>query len=96
MTGWGEGAFDAYLPADMVLGQADIGVLVADRLSNLLYLNEYAGRLFRISGDVSRLAGSSVLSIGLFADDDLRMIEDLAGQVLTRPLLGGDVREHPR
>jgi serine phosphatase RsbU (regulator of sigma subunit) len=82
MTGWGEGAFDAYLPADVVLGQADIGVLVADRFSNLLYLNEYAGRLFRISGDVSRLAGSSVLSVGLFADDDLHKIDDLAAQVL--------------
>ncbi|HEV2933831.1 MAG TPA: SpoIIE family protein phosphatase [Streptosporangiaceae bacterium] len=82
MTGWDEGAFDAYLPADMVLAQADIGVLVADRFSNLLYLNEYAGRLFRISGDVSRLAGASVLSVGLFADDDLRKIDDLASQVL--------------
>jgi serine phosphatase RsbU (regulator of sigma subunit) len=82
MTGWGEGAFDAYLPADMVLGQADIGVLVTDRFSNLVYLNEYAGQLFRMSGGVSRLAGSSVLSVGLFADDDLRKIEDLAAQVL--------------
>ena len=53
MTSWGDGAFDAYLPADMVLGQADIGVVVADRLSNLLYLNEYAARLFRVPGDVS-------------------------------------------
>ena len=47
MTSWGEGAFDAYLPADMVLGQAEIGVVVADRLSNLLFVNEYAARLFR-------------------------------------------------
>ena len=57
MTSWGEAAFDAYLPADMVLGQADIAVVVTDRLSNLLYVNEYAVRLFRISGDVARLAG---------------------------------------
>jgi len=82
MTSWGEGAFDAYLPADMVLGQADIGVVVADRLCNLLYLNEYAARLFRVSGDMSRLAGGPVLSLGLFARDDLRKMEDLAGQVL--------------
>ena len=52
MTSWGEGAFDAYLPADMVLGQAEIGVVVADRLSNLLFVNEYAARLFRITDDV--------------------------------------------
>jgi len=82
MTSWGEGAFDAYLPADMVLGQADIGVVAADRLCNLLYLNEYAARLFRVSGDMSRLAGGPVLSLGLFAHDDLRKMEDLAGQVL--------------
>ena len=82
MTGPGEAAFDAHLPADMVLGQADIGVVVADRLSNLLFLNEYAARLFRIPDDVSRLAGSPVLSLGLFAGDDLRKMEDVAGQVL--------------
>jgi serine phosphatase RsbU (regulator of sigma subunit) len=82
VTGWSEAAFDAYLPADMVLAQADIAVVVTDRLSNLLYLNEYAARLFRISGDVARLAGCPVLSLGLFADDDVRKTEDLAGQVL--------------
>src|ERR1700726_209961 len=82
MTSWGEAAFDAYLPADMVLGQADIGVVVADRFSNLLFLNEYAVRLFRLPGDVRQLAGSPVLSLGLFAGDDLRKMEDAAGQVL--------------
>jgi serine phosphatase RsbU (regulator of sigma subunit) len=79
---WGEAAFDAYLPADMVLGQADIAVVVTDRLSNLLYVNQYAARLFRISGEVARLAGCPVASLGLFADDDVRKTEDLAGQVL--------------
>jgi serine phosphatase RsbU (regulator of sigma subunit) len=78
----GDGASGAYLPAGMVLGHADIGVLVADRFGNLTYLNEYAGRLFRMSGDISRLAGCSVLSVGLFAGDDLRKVEDLTAQVL--------------
>jgi serine phosphatase RsbU (regulator of sigma subunit) len=82
VPGWGEAAFDAYLPADMVLGQADIAVVVTDRLSNLLYINEYAVGLFRISGDVARLAGCSVLSLGMFAEDDVRKTEDLAAQVL--------------
>ena len=76
------GASDPYLPAGTVLGRADLGVLVADRRGRLKYLNEYAGRLFRIAGDVSRLAGSPVLSIGLFADDDRRKMDDLAAQVL--------------
>ncbi len=82
MTSWGEAAFDAYLPADMVLGQADIAVVVTDRLSNLLFVNEFAARLFRVSGDVARLAGCPVLSLGLFAHDGVRKTEDLAGQVL--------------
>jgi serine phosphatase RsbU (regulator of sigma subunit)/anti-sigma regulatory factor (Ser/Thr protein kinase) len=82
VTGWGEAAFGAYLPADMVLGQADIAVVVTDRLSNLLYVNKYAAGLFRISGDVARLAGCSVLSLGMFAEDDVRKTEDLAAQVL--------------
>src|SRR5580704_15003253 len=75
MTRRGEAAFDAYR-------QADIGVVVADRLGNLLFLNEYAVRLFRLPGDVSQLAGSPVLSLGLFAGDDLSKMEDVAGQVL--------------
>src|ERR1035438_10176802 len=66
----------------MVLGQADIAVVVTDRLNNLLYINEYAAGLFRVSGDVARLAGCSVLSLGLFAAQDVRKTEDLAGQVL--------------
>src|SRR5580658_1490789 len=82
MRNWGEAAFDAYLPADMVLGQADIAVVVADRFSNLLFLNEYAARLFRTPDDVSRLAGHSILSLGLFSGDDLHKMEDAAGQVL--------------
>jgi len=82
VTGLGEGVFDAYLPADMVLGHADIAVVVTDRLCNLLYVNEFAAGLFRISGDLARLAGCPVVSLGLFADDGVRKVDDLAGQVL--------------
>ena len=96
MTGWGEAAFDAYLPADMVLGHADIAVVVTDRLSNLLYLNEFAARLFRVSGDVARLAGCPVLSLGLFADDGVRRTGGPGRAGAARPVLGGHVREHAR
>ena len=82
MTGWGDAAFDAYLPADMVLGHADIAVVVTDRLSNLIYLNDFAARLFRIPGDAARLAGCPVESLGLFADGGVRRTEDMTGQVL--------------
>jgi serine phosphatase RsbU (regulator of sigma subunit)/anti-sigma regulatory factor (Ser/Thr protein kinase) len=82
VTGWGEAAFDAYLPADMVLDHADIAVVVTDRLCNILYVNDFAARLFRVSGDVSQLAGRPVVSLGLFADDGVRRTDDLADQVL--------------
>jgi serine phosphatase RsbU (regulator of sigma subunit) len=86
MTAWGswdEAAFDAYLPSNMILGMADIAVVVADRLSNLLYLNEYAARLFRIPAEEAvRLAGQPILSLGLVADGDLRQVEDLTALVL--------------
>ena len=49
MPGWGDAAFDPYLPADLVLSQADIAVVVIDRLSCIRYLNEFAAKLFRVS-----------------------------------------------
>jgi serine phosphatase RsbU (regulator of sigma subunit) len=82
VTGWGDAAFDAYLPADMVLGHADIAVVVTDRLSNLIYLNDFAAKLFRIPGDAARLAGCPVESLGLFAGGGVRRTEDMTGQVL--------------
>jgi hypothetical protein len=79
---WNEGAFEAYLPANMILGMADIAVVVTDRLANLLYMNEYAAHLFRVGGDAAGLAGQPVLSLGLVADGDLRQVEEMTEQVL--------------
>jgi serine phosphatase RsbU (regulator of sigma subunit) len=79
---WDEGAFEAYLPANMILGMADIAVVVADRLANLMYMNEYAARLFRVAGDAHGLAGQPVVSLGLVADGDLRQVEEMTEQVL--------------
>src|SRR5262249_19316513 len=67
---------------DMILGRADIAVVVTDRLGNVRYINDFAARLFRISGDPARLAGCPVVSMGLFADDGVSKTDDLAGQVL--------------
>jgi len=82
MTGWSEAAFDARQPAGTVLDHADIAVVVADRLGNLRYVNDFAARLFRIPGDPADLAGCPLVSLGLFADDGVRKTDDLAGQVL--------------
>ena len=48
MTRWNESVFDPYLPADLVLRQAEIGVIVADRQSNMLFVNEYVAKLLRL------------------------------------------------
>jgi serine phosphatase RsbU (regulator of sigma subunit) len=81
VTGWDEAAFDAYLPADTVLGEADVAVVAADMVGNLLYLNAYAARLLRLPGDASKLAGCPIRSLGLFAGDSPGKLEDLARQV---------------
>jgi serine phosphatase RsbU (regulator of sigma subunit) len=82
VPGWGDVASGAYFPADAVLKAADIGVVVTDRLGNIRYVNKFAAGLFRVSGDVARLAGCPLESLGLFAGDGSRQAEDLAGQVL--------------
>jgi serine phosphatase RsbU (regulator of sigma subunit) len=82
MTRWDDAAFDAYLPAEMVLGEAEIGILVTDRLSNLLYVNRYAARLLGVTGDVTRLAGQPLHALGFMAGDDVHKAADMARQVL--------------
>ena len=48
MTRWDEGVFDPHLPAELVLREAEIGVIVADRHGNVLFVNEFAVRMLRL------------------------------------------------
>ena len=57
MTRWNEGSPAKYLPADLVLSQAEIGVIVADRDGNILFANEHVARLLRLAGEAAALAG---------------------------------------
>ena len=59
MTRWSEG-----LPAERVLAQAEIGVIVADRDGNVVFANEYVARLLRLESSVSSLIGKPVGSLG--------------------------------
>ena len=83
MTRWDEGVFDPYLPADLVLRQAEIGVIVADRQSNVLFVNEYVTRLLRLPADASRVAGQPLHALGFIPDGDLPKAADLSRQVLS-------------
>ncbi|MBV9381095.1 MAG: SpoIIE family protein phosphatase [Streptosporangiaceae bacterium] len=75
-------AFDPYLPGEYLLAQAEVGVIVTDRHSNVVYLNACAAGMLRISGDISRLTGRPLQALGLVADGDLPKVAVLAAQVL--------------
>jgi PAS domain S-box-containing protein len=76
-----ESTLPAYLLPDTVLGQIDAAVVVTDRLSNLLYANAYAAKLFGFPDVPERLVGRSLLSLG-FEEEDLGKAAELAKQVL--------------
>ena len=65
----------------MVLDQVETGVVVTDRLSNLLYANAFAAELFGFPADAAHLVGRPLLSLG-FEDEDLGKAVELARQVL--------------
>ncbi|HKB31930.1 MAG TPA: SpoIIE family protein phosphatase [Streptosporangiaceae bacterium] len=81
MKRWGDGAFDAYLPAEIVLQQVDTAVIATDRASNLRYANAYAAKLFGFPPDFHHLIGHSILQMG-FEKADLVKATELAKQVL--------------
>jgi PAS domain S-box-containing protein len=83
MTRLNEGAFDPYLPAELVLRQAEIGVIVTDRRGNVLFANEYVALLLGLTGDAARLAGQPMHALGFIPDGDLPKAEDLSRQVLS-------------
>ena len=94
MTSWTDAAGESFLPAEMLLDQAEMAVIVTDRRCNLLYLNAYATRLMGAPADASRLIGQSVLSIG-FAAGDQDKVTGLARCVLRgRPWEGTFASTH--
>jgi PAS domain S-box-containing protein len=81
VTSWGDRGFGLLLPADTVLNQIEAAVVVTDRLSNLLYANAFAVKLFDFPDAPEHLAGRSLLSLG-FEEEDLGKAAELAKQVL--------------
>ncbi len=83
MARWNEGVFDPHLPADVVLRQAEIGVIVADRQGNVRFVNEHVARLLRLPADVSLLAGQPLHALGFIPGGDPPKAADLSRQVLS-------------
>jgi PAS domain S-box-containing protein len=82
MTRWDEGVFDPYLPAERVLREAEIGVIVADRHGNILFVNEHVGRLLRLTCDASGLAGQPLHTLGFVPEGDPPKADAMSRQVL--------------
>jgi PAS domain S-box-containing protein len=73
-----ESPFAALLPAETVLGQMEMAIIVTDRFSNILYGNDFARQLF---GFGEEYVGHSILSLGI-AEEDHEQARELARHVL--------------
>ncbi len=78
MTRWSES-----LPADLVLNQAEIGVIVADRSGNVVFSNEYVARMLRLDGTAATLIGKPLLGLGLLPDAEPGRAAEVTRQVLS-------------
>ena len=77
MTRWSES-----LPAELVLRQAEIGVIVADRTGNVVFANEYVARMLRLDFASAPLAGKPLSGLGLLPESEPGRVEEITRQVL--------------
>jgi serine phosphatase RsbU (regulator of sigma subunit) len=78
MTRWNES-----LPAEFVLSQAEIGVIVADRSGDVVFSNEYVARMLRLDGSADTLIGKALSSLGLLPDNEPGRAEEVTRLVLS-------------
>ena len=83
MARWNEGVFDSDLSAELVLRQAEIGVVVADRQGNVLFANEHVATLLRLPSGAAKIAGQPLHALGFIPDGDLPKAAQLSRQVLS-------------
>jgi PAS domain S-box-containing protein len=83
MTRWNEGSAARYLPAELVLSQAEIGVIVADRAGNVVFANEHIARLLRLGSEAQALVGKPIGALGLIPDEIPGKADALFRQVLS-------------
>jgi len=78
MTRWSES-----LPAELVLSQAEIGVIVVDRAGNVVFSNEYVARMLRLDFAASPLLGKPLSDLGLLPDGEPGRVDEITRQVLS-------------
>jgi len=59
--------------AELVLSQAEIGVIVADRDGTVVFSNEFIARLLRLEGPGSSLLGRPLGGLGLLPDTEKKI-----------------------
>src|SRR5580704_10916010 len=77
MTRWSES-----LPAELVLSQAEVGVIVADRAGNVVFSNEHVARLLRLDFAAAPLVGKPLSGLGLLPDSEPGRFDEITRQVL--------------
>ena len=77
MTRWSE-----RLPAELVLRQAEIGVIVADQTGNVVFSNEYVAKMLRLDLAATPLLGKPLGGLGLLPGEPGR-VEEITRQVLS-------------
>ncbi len=69
--------------AELVLRQAEIGVIVADPDGNVVFANEYLARLLRLGEPGSSLLGKPLSGLGLLPDSEAGRAAEITRQVLS-------------
>lgn len=78
MTRWSES-----LPAELVLSQAEVGIIVADRAGNVVFSNEHVARLLRLDLAAAPLIGKPLSGLGLLPDSEPGRFDEITRQVLS-------------
>ena len=69
--------------AELVLSQAEIGVIVADRDGKVVFSNDYVARLLRLTAPGSSLVGEPLGGLGVLPDSESGRAAEIARQVLS-------------
>ena len=69
--------------AELVLSQAEIGVIVADRDGKVVFSNDYVARLLRLTAPGSSLVGEPLGGLGVLPDSEAGRAAEIARQVLS-------------
>ena len=79
MTRWNES-----LPGrEIVLSQAEIGVIVADRAGNVVFSNDYVAKLLRLDGATVSFTGKPLGELGLLPEGEPGRVDQITRQVLS-------------